>query len=199
MESNDEFSELFKDEQFSNIFDVFNLNKIQNNEVFQEIARLFEDKLKELEQKSKTCKLWITYFRMVSILKDNTAAERMVSDRKFGFDCRRVSAKNQVSAAVSVSTKTLAASETDFGSCRERSPNLVPRGNALPDAGGPVRGLSCAVRIQRSEPYDNYRTHTIILCLRTMYDSILLSYADCTIISIMMQNLRIYIFLLMRW
>ncbi|XP_045541926.1 beta-parvin-like [Papilio machaon] len=51
---------------------------------------------------------------------------------------------------------------------------------------------------QRSEPYDNYRTHTIILCIHTMYDSILLSYADCTIISIMMQNLRIYIISLMR-
>ena len=59
------------------MFFMMNLDEIQSSETFIKISQLFEDKLCELEKKSKTAKLWISYFRMVSILKDFVAAERM--------------------------------------------------------------------------------------------------------------------------
>lgn len=36
-----------------------------------------ENKLDEIENRGKTCKLWVLYFRMVSLLKSFLAAERM--------------------------------------------------------------------------------------------------------------------------
>lgn len=59
------------------IFEMFNYNEITENQGFQMLSRIFEDKLVELENKDKTSKLWITYFRMVTILKDFIAADLM--------------------------------------------------------------------------------------------------------------------------
>lgn len=44
---------------------------------FKMLIDFFEIKLLELEERGKTCKLWITYFRIVSLLKDFIVAERM--------------------------------------------------------------------------------------------------------------------------
>ncbi|KYN10148.1 hypothetical protein ALC57_17724 [Trachymyrmex cornetzi] len=74
---NDKFAALqggFKDSTLSY---SFNYTEIRDNETFKELTGLFENKLIEIEERGKTCKLWITYFRMVSLLKDFIAAERV--------------------------------------------------------------------------------------------------------------------------
>lgn len=68
------FQEGFKD---SSLFYSFNYTEIRDNETFKNLIDFFENKLLEIEERGKTCKLWITYFRMVSLLKDFIAAERM--------------------------------------------------------------------------------------------------------------------------
>lgn len=47
---------------------------------------IFENKLNELANKNKTCKLWVTYFRMVYILKDFVPADRMRDWNLFGLE-----------------------------------------------------------------------------------------------------------------
>ncbi|KAF2894019.1 hypothetical protein ILUMI_12151 [Ignelater luminosus] len=44
---------------------------------FQRINEIFENKLNKLESKNQTSRLWVSYFRMVSVLKDFIAADRM--------------------------------------------------------------------------------------------------------------------------
>ncbi|KYN19070.1 hypothetical protein ALC57_08602 [Trachymyrmex cornetzi] len=49
---------------------------LENNE-FKQWAEIFEKRLREIENKGKTAKLWISYFRMVSIVKDFIVTEKM--------------------------------------------------------------------------------------------------------------------------
>ena len=72
-----EFEDLLNIGEGDCMFFMMNLYEIQSSETFIKLSQLFEEKLCELEKKSKTAKLWISYFRMVSILKDFVAAERM--------------------------------------------------------------------------------------------------------------------------
>lgn len=77
MENNTGFANVLNDEDNSMIFEMFNYTEIAENHGFQTLTEIFENKLLELENKNKTSKLWITYFRMVTILKDFIAADRM--------------------------------------------------------------------------------------------------------------------------
>lgn len=77
LKNNEEFAEFEKSFKDSTIFDSFNFTGIENNETFIKLVDFFEKQLLESEKKGNTCKLWVTYFRMVSLLKDFIAAERM--------------------------------------------------------------------------------------------------------------------------
>lgn len=46
------------------------------NDLFQSISRRFETQLKELEKNGPTAKLWVQYFRMVTLMKNFIEAER---------------------------------------------------------------------------------------------------------------------------
>ncbi|GFT02706.1 uncharacterized protein TNCV_829721 [Trichonephila clavipes] len=54
-----------------------NYAEVIQNQEFRALATIFDEKLVELENKNKTSKLWITYFRMVTILKNFIAADGM--------------------------------------------------------------------------------------------------------------------------
>ena len=73
--TNAEFASLVKEKEDSDISYMLNIDEIQKWESFQRIVNIFENKLFELEKQGKTAKLWVQYFRMVSILKDFIAAE----------------------------------------------------------------------------------------------------------------------------
>lgn len=72
---NAEFQGLLADEDIFS-FDM-DIDKIQSNENFEKLHTLFEKKLVEIEKRGKTCQLWVQYFKMVSLLKNILAAERM--------------------------------------------------------------------------------------------------------------------------
>lgn len=79
------FDELKRDDvEFKKLIeseDIFtyemNINEIQSNADFEKLNRIFESKMNEIEKRGNTCKLWVLYFRMVSLLKKFLAAERM--------------------------------------------------------------------------------------------------------------------------
>lgn len=54
-----------------------NIDEIQSNESFKRLNELFESHINKIEKRGKTCKLWVQYFRMVSLIKQFLAAERM--------------------------------------------------------------------------------------------------------------------------
>ncbi|GFU78241.1 uncharacterized protein TNCV_5008221 [Trichonephila clavipes] len=77
MEHNTDFVNLLNDEEKSMIFEMFNYAKIIENQEFRALDTILGEKLVELENKNKMSKVWITYFRMVTILKNFIAADRM--------------------------------------------------------------------------------------------------------------------------
>lgn len=72
-----EFRECIKNA--NNFRIIFNFEEIQSSEEFEKLNKIFEHKLEEIETRGKTCKLWVLYFRMVSLLKSFIASERMGS------------------------------------------------------------------------------------------------------------------------
>lgn len=76
---NSKFLEIFEFDEISEMFfsstDLESIN-ILNSEVLKDIDYLFDEKMQQLQRRSKTAELWILYFRMVSILKDFIAAEK---------------------------------------------------------------------------------------------------------------------------
>lgn len=83
-EDNAEFNNLLTDEHaFS--FDM-DIDRIQNNENFEKISKLYQSKINEIEKRGKTCKLWILYYKMVSLLRKIIAAERM-GNWKLHLEC----------------------------------------------------------------------------------------------------------------
>ncbi|XP_046409257.1 uncharacterized protein LOC124174204 [Ischnura elegans] len=54
-----------------------NIDEIHLNESFERLNQLFEIHLETIEKRGKTAKLWVQYFRMVSLMKQFLAAERM--------------------------------------------------------------------------------------------------------------------------
>lgn len=56
---------------------MINYTKMTENEGFHKLSTIFENKLVELKTKNKMFTLWISYLRMVRILKDFIAADSM--------------------------------------------------------------------------------------------------------------------------
>lgn len=61
-------------------------DELKSEEHLKKLNKIFESKLDEIENRRKTCKLWILYFKMVSLLKKFLAAERM-GDWKSYLNC----------------------------------------------------------------------------------------------------------------
>lgn len=83
---NADFQKLLESEE--NLTFDMNIDEINSNECFIKINEIFEVKLNNLEERGNTCKLWVQYFRMVSLLKTFLAAERM-GDWKLHLECIR--------------------------------------------------------------------------------------------------------------
>lgn len=77
LQNNSEFQTLITDETNANIFEMFNYTEITENIGLHRLNEIFDNKLHDLENKNETSRLWTSYFRMVSVLKDFIAAERM--------------------------------------------------------------------------------------------------------------------------
>ncbi|XP_052758830.1 uncharacterized protein LOC128202453 [Galleria mellonella] len=74
-ENNVEFQELLDNEEYFTY--EMNFEKLKSNEHLKKLNEIFQSKLDEIENRGKTCKLWILYYKMVSLLKKFLAAERM--------------------------------------------------------------------------------------------------------------------------
>lgn len=79
-----EFKNLTENEDYFT-YDM-NIDEINSNEAFKSLNELIENHLQKIEKRGKTAKLWIQYFRMVTLLKQFLAAERM-GDWKAHLEC----------------------------------------------------------------------------------------------------------------
>lgn len=83
---NEEFQKLLENED--DLTEDMSIDNIHLNNSFEKINEIFENKLNKLEERGNTCKLWVQYFRLVSLLKKFLAAERM-GDWKLHLECIR--------------------------------------------------------------------------------------------------------------
>lgn len=75
LKNNADFNELLNDEDALSF--EMDIDRIESNENFEKISEIFQSKIDEIEKRGKTCKLWVLYYKMVSLLKKIIAAERM--------------------------------------------------------------------------------------------------------------------------
>lgn len=54
-----------------------NIDEIHSNKTFKRLNELFERHIEKIEKRGKTSKLWVQYFRLVSLMKQFLAAEKM--------------------------------------------------------------------------------------------------------------------------
>lgn len=70
-----EFRKILENDE--TLYLMMNIDEIESNPQFEKLNSIFEAKLSEIEKRGNTCKLWIQYFRMVSLLKKFVSAEKM--------------------------------------------------------------------------------------------------------------------------